>query len=107
MSIIKVLTHKTNIIQILSVIIVPYNLCHKFISPLKHKLTENNNKFENKKIIKLLKSKDSHGYDEIPTQLLKISSPFISSPLNHICNKVLTRGTFTYRLKLSIIKPLY
>ena len=54
-------------------------------------------------MIKSLKSKDSHGYDEIPTQLLKISPPFISSPLNCIHNKVLTKGIFTDRLKLFII----
>jgi hypothetical protein len=53
----------------------------------------------------LFKSKDSHGYDEISTKLLKISSPLISSPPNYICNKVLTKGIFPDRLKFSTIKP--
>jgi hypothetical protein len=62
---------------------------------------------EIEKINKILKSNDSHGYDEISTNILKISSPFISSLLNYICNKVLVKGIFPYRLKISIIKPLY
>jgi Notch-like protein len=63
--------------------------------------------FEIEKIIKSFRSKDSHHYDEISTKILKISSPFISSPLNYICNKVLIKGIFPDRLKFSIIKPLY
>jgi hypothetical protein len=35
-------------------------------------------------IIKSLKWKSSHGYDEIPTKILKISLPFILSPLTYI-----------------------
>jgi exonuclease III len=38
-----------------------------------------------KNIINSLKPKDSQGYDGITTKLLKISSPFIISPLTHIC----------------------
>jgi hypothetical protein len=59
-------------------------------------------------IIKTLKPKNSYGYDEISsTKLLKITAPFISSPRNYICNKVITKGIFPYRLKYSIIKPLH
>lgn len=58
-------------------------------------------------IIKSLRAKDSHGYDEISTKTLNISSPFIISPLNYICNKVIFKGIFPHRLKFSIIKPLY
>jgi hypothetical protein len=47
-------------------------------------------------IIKTLKPKNSYGYDEISTKLLKITAPFISSPVNYICNKVITKGTFPY-----------
>jgi len=36
-------------------------------------------------IIKSLKTKISYGYDEISTKILKISCPFISSPINYIC----------------------
>jgi len=38
---------------------------------------------EIKNIIKSLKPKNSLGYDGISTKLLKISSPFIISPLTH------------------------
>ena len=41
------------------------------------------------KIIDLLKSKNSSGYDEIITKIIKISKPFIISPIINICNKVL------------------
>jgi hypothetical protein len=36
---------------------------------------------ETEQIIKSLKSKNSYGCDEISAKILKISSPFISSPL--------------------------
>jgi hypothetical protein len=45
-------------------------------------------------IIQSLNTKNSHGYDEISTKLLKLSSPFILSPLTHICNKSLSLGIF-------------
>ena len=48
-------------------------------------------------IIKFLKTKNSYGYDEISTKLLKISCPFISSPINYICNKTLFWGVFTLK----------
>jgi len=62
---------------------------------------------EIEKIIKELKSKSSSGYDEITTRILKISSPYIVSPLTHICNRMLSTGTFPARLKYSKIKPIY
>jgi len=58
-------------------------------------------------IIKTLKPKTLYGYDEISTKLLKITAPCISSPLNYICNKVISKGVFPDRLKYSAIKPLY
>jgi len=54
-----------------------------------------------------LKSKKSCGYDEIMVSILKISSPFIVSPLTYICNRMLTTGTFLDRLKFSEMKPMY
>jgi len=60
-----------------------------------------------KNIIKSLKLKNSHRYDKISTKLLKISSPFISSPLTHICNKSLSSEIFPDHLKFSEIKPLF
>jgi hypothetical protein len=58
-------------------------------------------------IIKSLKSKNSHGYDEVPTKLLKICAPYICSPLTYICNKSISSGNFPDHFKYSIIKPLY
>jgi hypothetical protein len=54
-----------------------------------------------------LKSKNSSGYDEISTKIIKISKPFIISPLINICNKVLAQGNYPERLKFSLIKPVY
>jgi hypothetical protein len=45
--------------------------------------------------------------DETTTKILKISSPFIVSPLTYICNRMLSTGTFPDRLKFSEIKPVY
>jgi hypothetical protein len=39
---------------------------------------------EVEKVIKSLKSKDSSGYEETTSRIIKVSSPFISSPLTHI-----------------------
>jgi hypothetical protein len=62
---------------------------------------------EIEKMIKSLKSGNSHGYDGIPVKILKISTPFITSPLTHICNKSLLSRIFPSRLKFSEIKPLH
>jgi hypothetical protein len=62
---------------------------------------------EIKRIIKSLKTKNSYGYDEISTKILKISCPFLSSPINYICNKMLFWGIFPDRLKCAVIKPLH
>ena len=57
-------------------------------------------------IVKSFKSTNSHGYDEIPTNVLKRSLPFIISPVIYICNKSLLKGIFLSRLKFSQIIPL-
>jgi hypothetical protein len=44
--------------------------------------------------IKSLKAENSYGYDKISTKILKISGPFISSPVNYICNKMLFFGVY-------------
>jgi hypothetical protein len=62
---------------------------------------------EIKSIIKSLKTKNSFGYDEISTKLLKVSSSYICSPLTYICNKSISAGVFLKRLKYSIIIPLH
>jgi hypothetical protein len=59
-----------------------------------------------KKIIESLKAKDSQGEDEISVKILEVSSPFISPPLNYICNKLLS-GIFPCRLKYAEVVPLF
>jgi Notch-like protein len=56
-------------------------------------------------IVKSLKSSNSHGYDEIPIKVLKLSFLFIS-PLIYICNKSLLWGIFPTRLKISQKVPI-
>jgi hypothetical protein len=58
-------------------------------------------------IIKSIKSKNSRGYDEISTKVLKISSNYIVSPVTYICNKIISLGIFPDRLKFSVVKPVY
>jgi hypothetical protein len=62
---------------------------------------------EIKKIISTLKSKNSHGYDDVSVNILKSSSPYISSPLSYICNKMLSTGIFPDRLKYAVVKPIF
>jgi len=53
---------------------------------------------EIEKIIKSLKTKNAHRYDEFSIKILKFSAPFISSPLQYIFNKSLEMGSFPSRL---------
>ena len=62
---------------------------------------------EIEQIILSLQTKNSYGYDEMSTKILNISCPFISSPINYICNKMLFWGIFPDRLKYAIIKPIH
>jgi hypothetical protein len=62
--------------------------------------------YEIEKIMKSLKTKNSSGYDEISNRIIKLSTPFIISPLTHTCNTVLNTGVFADRLKFAIVKPL-
>jgi hypothetical protein len=59
---------------------------------------------EIEQIISSLKSKNSHGYDDISVNILKSSSPYISSPLCPICNKMLSTGISPDRLKYAVVK---
>jgi len=54
---------------------------------------------EMKDIIRTLKWKSSYGYDEIPLKIFKISAPYIIFPLIYLCNKSMTTGIFSTRLK--------
>jgi hypothetical protein len=77
--------------------------CNKLFPKIKYQYTSTK---EIEKIISSLKSKNSHGYDEISVNILKFSSPYISSPLCHIYNKILSSGIFPERLKYAVIKPV-
>jgi hypothetical protein len=54
-----------------------------------------------------LKITNSCGYDEIPVKIVKLSAPFIISPLTHICNKSLSAGVFPERLNYARIRPVH
>jgi hypothetical protein len=62
--------------------------------------------FEIERIIKSLKTKNTSGYDEISNRIIKLTAPFIISPLTYICNAVLWTGVFPDRLKYAIVKPI-
>jgi hypothetical protein len=62
---------------------------------------------EVEQIIYSLRSKNLYRYDEISTEVLKISAPYISSPLCYICNKVISSGIFPPHLKHATVKPVY
>ena len=59
------------------------------------------------KIIESLKTTNSCGYDEIPVQIIKLSAPFIITPLTYICNKSLSAGAFPERLKYALIRRVH
>jgi hypothetical protein len=79
------------------------NLFHKPFPSVKFK---NTSPKEIEKIINSLKIKESSGYDKVSTKILKISAPFISSPLSYTCNKSMLSGAFPTVLKYAIVKPL-
>jgi hypothetical protein len=55
-------------------------------------------------IIRSIKIKNSNGYNEISTKILKISSPCISSPQTHVCNIPLISRTFSRLPKIFYYK---
>jgi hypothetical protein len=63
--------------------------------------------YEINKIINSLKSKTSHGYDEISDKIMKASAPFILAPLTYILNNVLSSGIFPDQLKYSEVQPVF
>jgi len=62
---------------------------------------------EIRNIIKSLKLKNSHGYDEVPPRILEISLPYIISPITYLCNKAISSGIFPSWLKFSQIVPIF
>jgi hypothetical protein len=63
--------------------------------------------YEITKITVSLKTTNSCGYDEINVKIVKLSAPFIISPLTYICNKSLSAGAFPERLKYALIRPVH
>jgi hypothetical protein len=43
----------------------------------------------------------------ISSRILKISAPYVLSPLTYIFNKILSTGIFPERLKFSEVKPFF
>jgi hypothetical protein len=89
---------------------ISYNNCHvhalsKHENPISYLTRAFNQPFptinskcvsckETEDITKSLKTKNSHGYDETSTKILKSSIYYISSPLTYICNRMLSSGVF-------------
>jgi len=44
---------------------------------------------------------------EISSRILKVSAPYVLSPLTYIFNKILSAGIFPERLKFLEVQPLY
>ena len=83
------------------------NLHRIFKHPLSHMTLTPTTFNEISKIIKSLKNKSSSGYDEIPLKILKVSIPFIKSPLTYIINKSITNDIFPECLKYYQINPVF
>jgi Notch-like protein len=62
---------------------------------------------EIEKVISSLHSKNSSGYDEISMKILKISAPYISSPLCYIFNKAVLAGKLPLHMKYSVVTPIH
>ena len=62
---------------------------------------------EIEKIIRSLKQSNSSGYDGISSRILKLSLPFIISPITYIFNTALKLGVFPDRLKYAMVKPIF
>ena len=62
---------------------------------------------EIEKIIQSIKTTNTAGYDEIYNRIIKLSSPYIISPLTHICNAALETGVLPDRLKFAILRPIH
>jgi hypothetical protein len=58
-------------------------------------------------IIKPLKMKNSCGYDEVPLKILKISLPYIISPLIYLWYTAMLSGIFPAWLKYAQIVPIF
>jgi len=82
-------------------------LSNKFRRPFAKMSRQYASTYEIEKIIKSLRTKNTCGYNEISYQIIKLSAPFIISPLIYICNAVLSNGVFSDRLKYAIVNPIF
>jgi hypothetical protein len=80
---------------------------HAFDNPFPNMENKYSTIKEIEQIINSLKTKNSFGYDRISKKILKLSAPFISSPINYICNRLLSQGVFPDRLKYTTVIPLH
>jgi hypothetical protein len=78
-----------------------------FKQPFTNIQFKNTNITEIKTIIKSLTTKNCYGYNVLSNIILKISMPFITSPVTYICNKALTTGEFPTHLEYAEVKPLF
>jgi hypothetical protein len=58
-------------------------------------------------IITSLKSKNSSGFDEISSTILKSCANIISKPLTFMFNSLVASGTFPDRCKYAVVWPIY
>lgn len=58
-------------------------------------------------IVKSLKNKNSSGYDEIPTSLIKKCIHTIVTPLCYIINNSIQNGIFPESLKIAVVIPVH
>jgi hypothetical protein len=68
------------------------NLTHVFIRSFSRMSWQYATTHEIEKVIKTLKMKNSYGHVEISSRIIKLSAPFIISPLTYICNAILSTG---------------
>ena len=60
-----------------------------------------------KKTINNLPTKNSCGYDDISSKLLKVIAPVIIKPLTMLINQVLNTGIFPDKLTIAKVIPIY
>lgn len=58
-------------------------------------------------IIDSIEMKTSFGWDEIPTSIMKLASPYIVKPLTHIINVILETSVFPQKMKYAVVRPLF
>jgi hypothetical protein len=86
----------------------PINYLFDYYNNPFHRLTwQYTSTYEIGKIINSLKPINTTGYDDISSRIIKVSAPYIISPLTYICNASLSTGIFPDRLKYAIVKPIH